>query len=52
MRREGFCVLDAGHFCTENTVIKPLAEKLSSNFDDVEIIVSEVSEDPARYWAK
>lgn len=52
MRREGFCVLDAGHFCTENTVIEPLAEKLSSNFDDVEIIVSGVSEDPARYWAK
>ena len=52
MRREGFCVLDAGHFCTENTVIEPLAEKLSANFDDVEIIVSEVSEDPARYWAK
>ncbi len=52
MRREGLCVLDAGHFCTENTVIEPLAEKLSSNFDDVEIIVSEVSEDPARYWAK
>ena len=52
MRREGCCVLDAGHFCTENTVIEPLAEKLSSNFDDVEIIVSGVSEDPARYWAK
>ena len=52
MRREGFCVLDAGHFCTENTVIEPLSKKLSANFDDVEIIVSEVSEDPARYWAK
>lgn len=52
MRREGFCVLDAGHFCTENTVIKPLAERLRKAFDDVEIIVSEVSEDPARYWSK
>ena len=52
MRREGFCVLDAGHFCTENTVIEPLAKKLSANFVDAEIIVSEVSEDPARYWAK
>ena len=52
MRREGFCVLDAGHFCTENTVIEPLAKKLSANFGDAEIIVSEVSEDPARYWAK
>ena len=52
MRREGFCVLDAGHFCTENTVIDPLVEKLSINFDDAVIIASEVSEDPAKYWAK
>ena len=52
MRREGFCVLDAGHFCTENTVIEPLAKKLAEKFDDAEIIVSEVSEDPAKYWAK
>ena len=52
MRREGFCVLDAGHFCTENTVVDPLVEKLSVNFDDAVIIASEVSEDPAKYWAK
>lgn len=52
MRRNGFCVLDAGHFCTENTVIEPLAEKLRTEFSDTEIIVSEVSEDPARYWAE
>jgi dinuclear metal center YbgI/SA1388 family protein len=52
MRRDGFCVLDAGHFCTENTVIEPLQKKLSANFGDAEIIVSEVSEDPAKYWAK
>ncbi len=52
MKREGFCVLDAGHFCTENTVIAPLVEMLSINFDDALITASEVSEDPARYWAK
>ena len=52
MKRKGFCVLDAGHFCTENTVIEPLVEKLSVNFDDAVIIASEVSEDPAKYWAK
>ncbi len=52
MRRDKFCVLDAGHFCTENTVIEPLAKKLSENFADTEIVVSEVSEDPALYWAK
>ena len=39
-------------FCTENTVIEPLVEKLSVNFDDAVIIASEVSEDPAKYWAK
>ena len=52
MKREGFCVLDAGHFCTENTVIEPLAKKLFEKFSDAKIIVSEVSEDPARYWAE
>ena len=52
IRRDGFCVLDAGHFCTENTVVDPLVEKLSVNFDDAVIIASEVSEDPAKYWAK
>ena len=52
IRRKGFCVLDAGHFCTENTVIKPLAEKAAKAFPDTEIIVSESSEDPARYYAR
>ena len=52
IRRAGFCVLDAGHFCTENTVVKPLAEKLAAQFPDVEVVVSQVSCDPAQYWAK
>lgn len=52
MRRDNFCVLDAGHFCTENTVVAPLAEKLRKEFPETEIILSEVSEDPAKYWAK
>lgn len=52
MRRDNFCVLDAGHFCTENTVIAPLAEKIQKEFPSTEIILSETSEDPARYWAK
>ncbi len=51
-KRVGFCVLDAGHFCTENTVIEPLAGKLAKKFVDSEIIVSEVLKDPALYWAK
>ncbi len=52
MRRDGFCVLDAGHFCTENTVISPLADKIRKEFPETEVIVSETSQDPARYWAK
>ena len=52
MRRDNFCVLDAGHFCTENTVIEPLAHKIKAAFPDTEVLISEVSEDPARYWAK
>ena len=52
IRRDGFCVLDAGHFCTENTVIGPLSEKLAARFTDAEILVSKVSADPAEYWAK
>ena len=52
MRRDNFCVLDAGHFCTENTVVAPLTEKLRKEFPETEIILSEVSEDPAKYWAK
>lgn len=52
MRKDEFCVLDAGHFCTENTVIKPLAEKIAEAFPECDIIVSEASEDPARYYAK
>ena len=52
MRRDNFCVLDAGHFCTENTVIEPLAQKINAAFPDTEVLISEVSEDPARYWAK
>ena len=51
-RRAGLCVLDAGHFCTENTVIAPLAKKLAGNFKDTEISVSETAKDPALYWAK
>lgn len=52
MRRDDFCVLDAGHFCTENTVIAPLADKIREEFPETDVIVSEISEDPARYWAK
>ena len=52
MKRKNFCVLDAGHFATENPAMKPLAESLAEHFSDVKIRLSEVSADPAEYWVK
>ncbi|HQQ89943.1 MAG TPA: Nif3-like dinuclear metal center hexameric protein [Oscillospiraceae bacterium] len=52
IRRAGFCVLDAGHHCTENTVIVPLAKRLSERFPETEILISERCKDPALYWTK
>lgn len=34
----GFTLIDAGHFNTEDTVIKPLKDELSARFKDVEFI--------------
>ncbi len=42
----GMCVIDAGHFGTENVVVKLLLEKLKSRFKDVEIIGNCVEKDP------
>lgn len=50
--RFGFCVIDAGHFCTENTVIKPLSEKLGKEFGECKVVLSEKSCDPAMYWTR
>ncbi len=52
IRRAGLCVLDAGHHCTENTVIAPLAERLARQFPETEILISERCKDPALYWTK
>lgn len=37
---QGINLIDGGHFCTENVVIKPLAEMLSQKFDGVSVTVS------------
>lgn len=47
--QHGICVVDAGHFRTEDVVILPLAKKLSENFCDVEFIKSKVCMDPMKY---
>ncbi|MBP6886764.1 MAG: Nif3-like dinuclear metal center hexameric protein [Oscillospiraceae bacterium] len=52
IRRAGFCVLDAGHHCTENTVIAPLSRRLAKRFPEAEVFISERCKDPALYWIK
>lgn len=52
IKKAGFCVLDAGHFCTENVVVVPLTKKLAEKFKEAEVAVSKVSCDPALYWVK
>ena len=52
MKRKNFCVLDAGHFATENPAMEPLAKRLAEHFSDTEILLSKDSADPAEYWAK
>lgn len=52
IRRAGFCVLDAGHFNTENTVVEPLAKRLLERFTDTEVVTAKSCCDPAMYWAK
>ncbi len=47
--QHGICVVDAGHFKTEDVVILPLAKKLSENFDGVEFIKSKTCTDPMKY---
>ena len=35
----GLCIIDAGHFCTERIICKPLADMLNAEFDAAEFIV-------------
>lgn len=45
----GVTFVDAGHFYTEDVVIKPLCEKLSARFPDVVFLVSKRMHAPAKY---
>ncbi len=51
-RRAGFFIADAGHFCTENVVIKPLANRLAKEFPDVVVLVAQNVGDPACYYKR
>ncbi len=46
-KERSFCAVDAGHFATENIVIKPLCDILSEKFSDVEFLISEYQSDYA-----
>lgn len=48
-RNEKFCLIDAGHFHTENIFHEQLAAKLKEQFPAVEVIKSEAFTDPADY---
>lgn len=43
------CVVDAGHFKTEDIIILPLAKKLSKEFKNVEFIKSKTCTDNVKY---
>lgn len=45
----GITLIDAGHFETENIVIKPLAEKLSAMIKDVNFIIAESGKAIVKY---
>lgn len=48
-RNDRFCLIDAGHYHTENIFHEYLAEKLTERFPSLEVIRSKAFTDPAEY---
>ncbi len=46
----GINLIDAGHFPTEDVVIRPLTEKVAAAFPDVELIKSAVCSQPEKFY--
>ena len=46
----GVNLIDAGHFYTENPVMKPLAEKLQAQFPELEVILSATHSDCMKFF--
>ncbi len=46
----GINLIDADHFCTENVIVPVLAEKLSTEFDDVEFTISAVHKQTVQFF--
>ena len=47
--KNGICVVDVGHFKSEDIVIAPLVEKLSERFKNVEFFKSKTCTDTVEY---
>ena len=46
----GINLIDAGHFATENPVVRVLAQKISAAFPEVEVKISETHADCMKYY--
>lgn len=48
MVEAGMCVIDAGHFATERIMVPRVAQRISEKFPDVDVVTSEMEEDPIK----
>ena len=46
----GMSIIDAGHFHTENPVVKVLAEKIATAFPEIQVIISKTHTDCAKFF--
>ena len=46
----GMTIIDAGHFYTENPVVKVLAEKIQKAFPKIQVITSETHRDCMKFF--
>ena len=43
-------IIDAGHFYTENPVVKVLADKLAAAFPEIRVVISKTHTDCAKFF--
>lgn len=46
----GMNIIDAGHFYTENPVVKVLAEKIAKAFPEIRVVISQTHDDCANFF--
>ena len=46
----GMTIIDAGHFYTENPVVKVLADKIAAAFPEVKVVISKTHTDCAKFF--